>query len=279
MFLTGADIRMPEVRTPSFKGAMRFWWRAVQAEDSIKQLRERETMIFGGVGQKSSFFIRILIKEIHNGWYRPLPHHIGDGCPYCDKPCAKAKGKEQRAIIDAQFSILLGYAGTRRDITLNELNALFLLTSTLGGVGKRSRRGFGSYQVVSVDDKKQSATIDLQYILSLLDTLAPNKYMISDSCIISKNQEEHFYPCIEEITIGKPERDKGLLLEKIGRASHDNNSSYTGRGNPRLASPVYVSVIYADSFYFPVVTTLTTICTTQLTGSNTQAAFKEAVLW
>ncbi|OPX29474.1 MAG: type III-B CRISPR module RAMP protein Cmr1 [Candidatus Omnitrophica bacterium 4484_171] len=29
MFLAGADGRTPELRPPSIKGAMRFWWRAM----------------------------------------------------------------------------------------------------------------------------------------------------------------------------------------------------------------------------------------------------------
>ncbi|WP_201721812.1 type III-B CRISPR module RAMP protein Cmr1 [Desulfotomaculum copahuensis] len=36
MFIAGADGLTPEFRAPSLKGAMRFWWRAVQAEDGFK---------------------------------------------------------------------------------------------------------------------------------------------------------------------------------------------------------------------------------------------------
>ncbi len=62
MFLAGADGKTPELRPPSIKGAMRFWWRAMNGHISIKELKEEEGEIFGGSGEKegrSKFGIRI----------------------------------------------------------------------------------------------------------------------------------------------------------------------------------------------------------------------------
>jgi len=47
MFLAGADGKTPELRAPSIKGAVRFWWRAMNGCLSIKDLKEKESEIFG----------------------------------------------------------------------------------------------------------------------------------------------------------------------------------------------------------------------------------------
>ena len=51
MFLSGADGK-PELRAPSIKGAMRFWWRAMNGHLSPEDLKRKETAIFGGSGEK-----------------------------------------------------------------------------------------------------------------------------------------------------------------------------------------------------------------------------------
>ena len=56
-----------ELRSPSFKGLLRFWYRAVDPEfaksDGIKKNIAQESALFGGSGSKagqSSFLLRIL---------------------------------------------------------------------------------------------------------------------------------------------------------------------------------------------------------------------------
>ncbi|NER00596.1 MAG: type III-B CRISPR module RAMP protein Cmr1, partial [Cyanothece sp. SIO2G6] len=55
MFLAGADGKTPELRSASIKGAMRFWWRAVNGhvglESQIKREKsdKKETLISAGL--------------------------------------------------------------------------------------------------------------------------------------------------------------------------------------------------------------------------------------
>lgn len=82
MFLHGADNKIPEFRAPSIKGAMRFWWRAVNASVDNDKLIEREKILFGGINNtslKSSFSIDVGIAGNENeikkrGVYNPTPH-------------------------------------------------------------------------------------------------------------------------------------------------------------------------------------------------------------
>ncbi len=47
MFLAGADGTTPELRAPSIKGALRFWWRAMNGHLSLEELRKQESDLFG----------------------------------------------------------------------------------------------------------------------------------------------------------------------------------------------------------------------------------------
>jgi CRISPR-associated protein Cmr1 len=52
MFLGSADGRTPELRPPSIKGAMRFWWRAMNGHLSLEDVKKEEAELFGGSGEK-----------------------------------------------------------------------------------------------------------------------------------------------------------------------------------------------------------------------------------
>jgi CRISPR-associated protein Cmr1 len=48
MFLAGADGSIPELRPPSIKGALRFWWRAMNGDLGLADLKRIEGDIFWG---------------------------------------------------------------------------------------------------------------------------------------------------------------------------------------------------------------------------------------
>lgn len=66
MFSSGADQTKCEIRVPEIKAAMRFWWRAAHSNLGPEELRKKETLIFGGSGdkeaRKSSFTMRVEVK-------------------------------------------------------------------------------------------------------------------------------------------------------------------------------------------------------------------------
>jgi len=300
MFMAGADNKARqasalELRAPSVKGVMRFWWRAAQAESDIAILKRKEAAIFGGTGEregKSKFSIRILnsagigVGDCRE--YKPLPHHTGNSSCFCvqkqgEKRCSK--GRPQPAIAtDHIFSVAFSnsFDLLSQDFTQDHLKSLFTLTAIMGGLGKRSRRGFGSFQITQVNGQSQSVAVDLNYILSLLELLAPQKYYISGNNIVLEGNCDGSYPYIKEITIGKLYRSIDRLLEVIGEASHDYASMYLGTAakRQRLASPIYVSVIAEGNQFRPVITTLNTEFSPgyQAGPLNTQNSFKVAIL-
>ena len=77
MFLAGADGKTPELRPPSIKGALRFWWRAMNGHLVEKkkdkngkeywdytELKKQEAEIFGGTDRRSNFLITVKEKEL-----------------------------------------------------------------------------------------------------------------------------------------------------------------------------------------------------------------------
>ena len=81
MFLTGADGRTPELRPPSIKGAMRFWWRAMNGHLPLDKLKEEESKIFGASNRKIGRS-RVVIKNQdipRDEKYEYLPYRKDNG--------------------------------------------------------------------------------------------------------------------------------------------------------------------------------------------------------
>ena len=236
MFMAGADIREPELRPSEFKGMMRFWWRAIKAENDIETLKKEEIKIFGGTGenpQKSKVWLKIKEEISKKGKYFLLPH--------------KKRANISCFLPDTTFEITLKIF--KKDLK-TQIASLIFLMFILGGFGKRSRRGFGS---IELEDFKK-LNINLEVVLKLLKKIQ-DTYEIKDNKIINlKNGGK--YPWIKEIEIGKPVKNWEDLLLKIGEATHKYRDPSLGNGNPRMASPIYVSVIRTKEGYRPIVTTL-----------------------
>ena len=128
MFLRGADNRTPELRPPAFKALFRYWWRTVQDRDT-DSLREKEAKLFGSTDGKAPFSIRIGKKKDLGVPVKksPLPH--------------KNTFKMDAYDIGKRFDLCLII---KNDSDVEYYKQIAKLGFLLGGVGNRSRRGFGS---------------------------------------------------------------------------------------------------------------------------------------
>ncbi len=267
LFLGGSDPKKAELRVPSIKGALRFWWRAINPHLSLKDLSEQESEIFGDAGEKygkSKVKINLNKTLCYNGRDRenPVPHkNINFKFP-CFMPGEK-------------FSLKIH--GTRKVINL------FELLSVIGGLGKRSRRGFGSFSINRIDEKEYKPISSIDEILTLIQNISDNKFKIDNGKIVRSDHAHAEYAFIKTIEIGEePFKNYKPLLEKIGQSSHDNNSDFTGyaRGQERFASPVYVSVVNFSVGYKPIITTLNTSFKSknQNHGQDKSVQFKKEIL-
>jgi len=266
MFMYGADRQTPELRPSEFKGIMRFWWRAIKAEDDIKKLWEEEAKIFGAADEKigkSKVKVVIYPLEYKIGRFRPLPHHSGDR--YCKfLPSCKSKVDPHKCAKGFLTPCILPSSKFRISLTtytekIEEIKTTFLLSTILGGFGKRARRGFGSIKVNKID-------YSLEMLLELLNKINP-LYEIDNIFINGKKikaivnkQGGGGYPWIKTILLGCSTSKWEDLLKKIGETTHtykDPALGFSGK-NERLASPIYVTVIDTSKGFSLLITLLNT---------------------
>jgi len=212
LFMHGADGKTPELRPASIKGVMRFWWRAINGDKkNIEELREEEGEIFGNTEKKSKLIIfPIEIIEEKDYKISLTPHHREGYCSESDEEkncffkndrCMKANKKIGKFYT---FEIKM-FLKNNSYINKEQLINLFQTVTILGGFGQRSRRGFGSIQIV-----EDEVFTSLEEIEELIKSINP-KFSFG-----AKNKKEN-YPYIIDIQIGKNgEKDFNRLLKKIG---------------------------------------------------------------
>ncbi len=164
MFLSGADQNAAELRLPSFKGALRFWWRALSAERDARNLREAEDRLFGstrtGASRVRMAFVHIDVhlgsqnKFARNSWQS----YIGYGL--IDKP-----GQTRRGFIEpgSAFSVRLD-ASRCNEKEFQQLEDALIALGLVGGLGSRARNGWGSITLTSLESDntvwKAPASVD-----------------------------------------------------------------------------------------------------------------------
>ena len=225
LLLHGENTKNAELRAPSIKGAMRFWWRAINGNLSLDELKKEEAKIFGGAREdsaiKSSFRIKLLTSYLQTASIDPLPHK---------KSHFRIKGYGESQKLNIVF---IGKE-------LNIIEKIFELTTILSGFGQRARRGFGSIQTKD--------NIDIKYIENIIKEINPNfDYTV-----------ENNYPYIKRIEIGKQYNKMNDLIKTISSATHTYNKDgmFGSVRNGRYASPVYISIIKDNNHYRPIITTL-----------------------
>lgn len=245
MFLAGYDGTTPELRSPSIKGMMRFWWRALNGYLSLYELKKKEGEIFGSSDKeigRSKINIQVTSKRLEIGEYYILPHKSNF------KPRGLSPGQK--------ISISLSFYDN-----IDEYSNILKVSLLLGGLGKRSRRGFGSVNILKVNKEAYNIEFNIQEILRLINTIGNNKYKLDGKKILLEKNISQDYPFVREILLGNEYPSWENLLETIGVASHkckDESLGFAHNGK-RLASPIYVSVLkISNDRYIPIITTLNT---------------------
>ncbi len=267
LFLGGANGDVPELRAPSIKGGMRYWWRAMHANLPMAEMRKREARIFGGAspGQRSKVLIRIPdAGEGHSRVSAPLVPH---------KDFMRKDAIEPGEQFTVQLSLMPSlplYEHSKLE-PIEQLERHFILTCLLGGFGKRVRRGMGSVGAVSIR-RGDEPTADYQMpdslkaIHELLSGLAPKYFELGDKAVFSRFVKADKYPYIREIHLGRGENREDLLLrisnathqfkEKNDRKVYEASMGHAFKG--RFASPVYISTVESNGELYPVITKLYT---------------------
>lgn len=189
MFLGGVN-KKAEMKVTSLKGVLRYWWRASTPNEKIEKLFEKEMEIFGGIkgekGQKSKLSIILLSKPVPDGsfskarFYEPpnnwriqtyggnkdtnVLSYLSYGAVSWDKNIKQTIVTQEYFKPETTFEFKLVCDNEK---TWNETEKALKCIHLFGGLGAKSRNGFGSVEVwldnkpiIGNDDKEISSFID-----------------------------------------------------------------------------------------------------------------------
>jgi len=158
LFMSGADQEQAELRVSSIKGAIRFWWRALNyskyegsAAEKIAAMKIDEDKLFGSTtGQSQVLFS---INDQTSSPTKDLPETKnktpeGLGLRYLGYGVMKSNGSLERPCIpNGKFTLSL-LSKTPIGNCISDAIKLFGL---VGGLGSRSRKGYGSVTLQSLN--------------------------------------------------------------------------------------------------------------------------------
>lgn len=160
MFLGGADGKSAELRTPSLKGVLRFWWRACAWSHfggDLRRIRDEEERTFGGPGTGQSR-VTIRIADTHVPHQRVTASSIGGaGSRYLGYGLAQ----NGRDALPEDFDVTVTFTVRRADEPVPLLVEAIQAMGSLGGLGARSRRGYGSLSLRSINGAAPQRLNDL----------------------------------------------------------------------------------------------------------------------
>lgn len=176
MFIGDAQQKATGISPASVKGALRFWWRAlnwgvIRAKkssdvDALKQLHKEEGDLFGsstGDGKASSFTLHLDASSLKTSKNSDWPQDGNDPSGYLGMGLWKTGTTLARQYISEGhkqiFSISLSF--NKKELTNNQTQVLkdtLLAWGLLGGLGSRSRRAFGSVAIEKLDSQNYQLT-------------------------------------------------------------------------------------------------------------------------
>lgn len=258
LLLHGADNKTPELRPPSFRGVMRYWWRAalggVIGDKNLKGLHEMEGAVFGSTERASSISLRLREANIQDAEPRPylLPH----------KSIARRDG------IVGTFELILTQPRHDDALVWEAACASLELALTFGGVGQRSRRGYGALRIVEASDaqvKSFSTTKHgwkvqvMRVSQQAIDVAMKMAIQVLGSDQLGRVERRADYPCATNAgMIRLYDWSEPTAMEAVKRFMRQTkkNRAFGGVG-PRQASPLWVRPIQTRSSYGLLCTVLT----------------------
>lgn len=199
----GAADPITIVRGTEVRGQLRFWWRATrggQFDGNLERMRHREEEIWGSAAAKDKpgpSVVHIAVKTLAEGTLdrpfevvlnkktgRPLTQaRSGSSVPaYAAFPLQPEKtgatiGMQTAAVrVGVEFSLEVCYPPEMAE----DVRAALWAWETFGGLGARTRRGFGALQLVTVNGRRSpglpSTTVEVELRKGLAQHVVSGQY-------------------------------------------------------------------------------------------------------
>jgi CRISPR-associated protein Cmr1 len=155
MFLGDAEQKATAIRPTSIKGALRFWWRALNGHLSLAELAEKEARLFGSTDGGGVF--RLSVSSVgkfqpQTDWPIKDPNNASS---YMGYGLIRDGQNPQREYIPANlfFEVTLSFQANAGDADKQSVQTALEAFGLFGSLGSRARRGFGSIQLTKLNDR------------------------------------------------------------------------------------------------------------------------------
>lgn len=223
MFSSGSDVSKAEFRITELKALMRATFREFFEYRTVADLKEAEGFLFGNTERKSPVMILNGESKINsiNGDFRNMVLH------------EEYEKYKKKALVE-NVEIKIRFRSKYEEI-LNLWMQILQLAAWTGGLGKRSRKGMGVFQICKILDTDKNKEIELFKFEKLIEKLNKEiKFKIEkkELCYrvrkkekgLEKNQpqnvSQYLFNC-EKVDKGKWNYVKKITIIKI---EDDNNS-------------------------------------------------------
>lgn len=255
-----------EVRTTSLKGVFRYWWRAIQPQESWRQLREQEIELFGGIsaneekGNRAPFQLR-LPEQVQY----PDPTDINkvieaNELVLVHRPTPKQSFKTFGIPAGKTFQLTL-QVFKRHEKKLDTYSNIIRLSILLGQFGQRARRGFGALQLGDMKwDSREQLGEELLKLLAELNPSFQKNWIVSIDWqapqLLTTKSARTDHPVLRSLFLGGACPNARDATYKLNQASHivtKEHGYILGKSKPREASPLLGKVIKIGDAYHPLI--------------------------
>lgn len=262
MFIAGANGRAAELRAPSLKGVLRYWWRAMNGHLCISKLNDKEGKLFGNSRENNQTKSKILIRLIAN---QNLIISKKNFPQYNVSTTVRGRNIQfnilnylafgiydfRNGLIrnyyqpNGSFQIKITYDNGLNQNDIEEIEKALYLSSLIGGLGSKTRNGFGKFFIEN-----------FSYTNDNIKNLISNNAVLSDYTSFSKETKifklndsfDKWHKALQEL--GEIYYEVRTSLEKkhefkkrelIGAPIMDNRRQVSFID--RHAKPVFLSVV------------------------------------
>lgn len=171
MFMGSANPKKAELRLSSINGVLRFWFRALawdRLKGNMARIKQIESHVFGGIdskdARKHSFLMRFCSRNFQINQQGSAISKIKEpvGLSYLGYGCVNFRHTTDRGSFtpDSSFAVKLHFRHSIDNNPISEKTEVkasdilldaFKGISLLGGLGSRSRRGYGSVKLSALE--------------------------------------------------------------------------------------------------------------------------------